>query len=630
MKKHTGHELIENVSRSPEKTVNIEAAATSQPLSPQPPPAQPPHPRVPRKKPKKRHHALRNISIAIILIAISATFAFWYYYPGTQTSDVKAARVIYFDSPVSESDYRFDKDSLLLSYDFVRNNFDPTIYWEPAIDKVVVTTTDKVIEMDTGQLTAHINSNPVEIDIPVNVYENKPFLPIDFLAPVYHIAITTLPSGVTVIEDLRKPELIMTTKVKAFFDEIPLLEKIRIPEDTPFLRDRPSVRSPRIKEMLPGDTLVVIGEEDNWYKVRTKEGRFGFIRKSHVVYKELITPAQAMDLKEPEEKQRIPWRPLGGKINMTWDYMSKPKNDMSGYKTIPGLNVISPTWFRMTDAQGNIENLASVPYMDWARKEGLQVWALFSNNFDPDITTPMLRSFEIRRKVIDQLLVLAELYDFTGINIDFENIYLADKDFLSQFIRELTPYMHEQNLTVSIDVTVRSTNPNWSMVYDREAIGKVVDYMAVMTYDEHWSTSPEAGSVASLPWVRDGIKRIMEQVPNDKLLLGVPFYTRLWKEVSETDGKVKISSSAITIPAAARLLGTKNLAASPDEATGQNYCSYIEDDVTYKIWIEDEYSMRQRVRLVKEYDLPGIASWRKGFESDAIWEAIKEELNSMP
>lgn len=512
----------------------------------------------------------------------------------------------------------------MLSFDFVKANFDSTIYGEPAINKIIVTTADKVIEMNTAQLTAYINSHPVPIDVPMTIYEGRQFLPIDFLAPVYGIVIKALPSGITVIEDRKKPELIMSVKVEPYFKGMSIFENIHILDEIPFLREKPSFRSPRIKEMNSGDDLVVIGEENNWYKVRIKEGLIGFIKKNHVVFKEIIPPEPA------KENLRIPWRPLGGKINLTWDYMSKTKTDMSRYKTIPGLNVISPTWFSMTDGDGNIENLASIPYMNWARSEGLQVWALFSNSYDPLITSPMLRSFEIRKKVIVQLLVFAELYGFNGINIDFENIDYDDRDYFSQFIRELTPYMHEQNITVSIDVTVRSTNPNWSMVYDREAIGKVVDYMAVMTYDEHWGSSPEAGSVASLPWVKDGVERILEQVPNEKLLLGVPFYTRLWKETPNADGTVEISSSAITIPATADLIETKGLVPKPDESTGQNYCAYTEAGVTYKIWIEDDYSMRQRISLVKEYDLPGVASWRKGYETETIWETIKEELTRMP
>ncbi|MHB1485574.1 MAG: glycosyl hydrolase family 18 protein [Saccharofermentanales bacterium] len=577
-----------------------------------------------RQKSRRKHRAIFVISGIAFILIIAASLVIWYYYPGTRQSDTIGPEVIYSDTPVAVKDYRSDNGSLLLSFDFIKTNFDPTIYWEPAISKVIVTTADKVIEMKTGQLTAYINSNPVEIDIPVTVSDGNAFLPIDFLAPLYKVTIKQLPSGVIIIEDLKKPALVMTLRVKSYFSEIPLLDKIHIPEDVPFLRERPSVRSPRIMEMYTGDEIVVVGEENNWYKVRTGEGRLGFIRKSHVVFKEIIPPV------EVAEKPRIPWRPLGGKINLTWDYMSRAKTDMSAYKPIPGLNVISPTWFKMTDGEGNIENIASLPYMEWARQEGLQVWALFSNSFDPEITTTMLRSFETRKKVINQLLVLSELYGFTGINIDFENIDFGDRDYFSQFMRELAPYMHEQNLTVSIDVTVRSTNPNWSMCYDREAIGKVVDYMAVMTYDEHWSTSPEAGSVASLPWVKDGIERIIEQVPSEKLLLGVPFYARLWKETPNSDGTVKVSSSAITIPACANLLKTKNLTATLDADSGQNYCSYVENGITYKIWLEDEFSMRQRVRIVNEYGLPGVASWRKGFDTPGIWEAIKDELQRMP
>ncbi|MHB8961900.1 MAG: glycosyl hydrolase family 18 protein, partial [Saccharofermentanales bacterium] len=252
------------------------------------------------------------------------------------------------------------------------------------------------------------------------------------------------------------------------------------------------------------------------------------------------------------------------------------------------------------------------------------------NSFDPDITRAVIRDYDKRYKVISQLLILAELLDIDGINIDFEDVYYEDSAYLTQFVRELTIMLHEQDLTVSMDVTIRSSNPNWSMVFDRPELAKVLDYMAVMTYDEHWASSPKAGSVSSIPWVRSSLERILEQIPKHKLLLGVPFYTRLWEEAPQTDGTVKVSSKAYSMNGIRNILESKEAVMLYDEAAGQNYATYTEDGKVYKTWLEDEASMRQRIGIMREYGLAGVASWRRGFEDAEIWDIIKEEIESRP
>lgn len=211
-----------------------------------------------------------------------------------------------------------------------------------------------------------------------------------------------------------------------------------------------------------------------------------------------------------------------------------------------GLQVVSPTWFHL-QKDGLVKNVADKKYVEWAHKKGYQVWGLFSNSFDAKLTNSMLNDPKLRIKVIKQLLSYVELYQLDGINVDFENVYLKDKEELVQFLRELTPLLHEKGRTVSIDVTVKSLSENWSMFYDRKKIGEIVDYVMLMAYDEHWATSPKAGSVASIPWVEKGIKGILEEVPNDKLILGVPFYTRLWKEEIDETGNKKVTSKTFTM-----------------------------------------------------------------------------------
>jgi spore germination protein YaaH len=247
------------------------------------------------------------------------------------------------------------------------------------------------------------------------------------------------------------------------------------------------------------------------------------------------------------------------------------------------------------------------------------------NGSDPDVTNGFLNNTDIREKIIQQLLIYAKLYKLDGINIDFENIYLKDKGMLTQFMRELTPLLKEQGLIVSIDVTFRSSSENWSMCYDRKALAGIVDYMAVMAYDQHWAASPVAGSVAELDWVESNLIRILEEVPNEKVLLGLPFYTRVWKE-EVVDGKVKVSSTAVSMGAVEKILSEKKPEVIWDENSGQHYVEYKVGKVTNKIWIEDSKSINLKTSLVHKYDLAGAASWRKGFEAENIWVVLQDTL----
>ena len=253
--------------------------------------------------------------------------------------------------------------------------------------------------------------------------------------------------------------------------------------------------------------------------------------------------------------------------------------------------------------------------------------ALFSNGFDPELTHQMLSSSEQRMDVIKQLLSYVDLYQLDGINIDFENVNIEDKELLVQFVRELTPLMHEKDRIVSMDVTFISLSENWSMFYDREELSAIVDYIMVMAYDEHWANSPKAGSVASLPWVEEGVQRILQEVPNDKLILGLPFYTRLWIEETNENGEIKVSSKTLSMEKAEEWIKEKGASVIVDEKSGQNYVEVKEDKTIYKIWLEDKFSIDKRIELMKKYRLAGVAAWRRGFETEEVWESIHEKIN---
>ncbi len=557
------------------------------------------------------------LTLAVVLV----TIFYWLYEPGTNWSDDEIPEVVLNDTPFKESDYVLPGGALYVRYEAVKEYIDPSIFYDSEDSRVVVTTADKVIDMDTKLLTININYQDVLIDTPLYIHNEEPYVSMDFLSPIYDFKIEYLPSGIVVLDDFNKAVLSgSVNKSKSLIPDIFLMADAYFNEGV-FLREEPVHSSLRIKELKEGDKFSIYSETDGWYKIRTNEGILGYINKNNTTLEGISENVREEKFFSP------PWRPVGEKINLTWDPMYFTRQDMSEYSTIPGLNVISPTWFHIADAEGNITNYGSKAYVDWAHSEGLQIWALFSNNFDPDMTSVILRNFELRKKVITQIMVLSELLEIDGINIDFEDVHYDDQEYLTQFVREITPMLRELGLTVSMDVTIRSLSPNWSMVYDRPELAKVLDYMAVMTYDEHWASSPVSGSVASLPWVRTGLERILEQIPPHKLLLGVPFYSRVWEEETLESGEIRVRSSAHSMNGIKAIIEENRAEIVFDETTGQNYAEYEKDGKKYRIWIEDEISMRSRIKMVHEFNLAGVASWSRGFEEPHIWDVILEELS---
>ncbi len=313
----------------------------------------------------------------------------------------------------------------------------------------------------------------------------------------------------------------------------------------------------------------------------------------------------------------------GKKINLTWHYIGGSTPDMSKVKKISGLNVISPTWFTLVNEKGDLEDRGSISYVNWAHKNGYEVWALADNQFNSDLTNKLLSNAGARAKFIKNLIGCAKKYGLDGINIDFENMYTKDKNAFTQFIKELSKQTKANNLILSADVSIIAVNSNWSESFDRAALSKTVDYMALMTYDQHWGGSPVSGSVAQLSWVEQSLNRVLAEVPKEKLLLGVPFYTRLWKEeYIKGASKPVVTSKAISMSEAESTIIENKAEKTWDAVSGQYYATYKKGNATYKIWLEDEKSISLKAELVNKYGLAGIASWKYGLEKAVVWDAI--------
>ena len=316
------------------------------------------------------------------------------------------------------------------------------------------------------------------------------------------------------------------------------------------------------------------------------------------------------------------------KINLAWHYLSQSTPDMSDTMKINGLNVISPTWFTLSSGDGNIKSIADVRYSNWAHKNNYQVWGLVTNDFDQEMTNKMLSNPVARKKAVDMLIQYAKDYKLDGINVDFENMYTKDRALFTQFVKELYQKTKTMGITLSVDVTVIIKYSNWSECYDRKALAQVSDYVALMAYDQYWAGSPVSGSVSQLKWVEDHLKKVLQEVPKEKLLLGMPFYTRVWKEEYDANNKLVVTSKAVSMEYAEQQVAENYGTKTWDAVSGQYFATYQKGGATYKIWLEDARSIKLRVELANKYNLAGVASWKLGMEKQGIWEVIATALGT--
>lgn len=312
-----------------------------------------------------------------------------------------------------------------------------------------------------------------------------------------------------------------------------------------------------------------------------------------------------------------------GGITLVWDQISNTSaNNLESKKQpIQGLDVLSPTWFAIYNNSGDITDKGSLEYVTWAKKQGYQLWGLVTNSFDSVITHNALSNKETRTKIINTLCELSEKYSLDGINIDFESVAKEDGDYYLQFIKEATPIFKSKGLIVSVDMYIPKP---WTDHYHMEEVGKIVDYVIIMAYDEHYSTSKESGSTASISWVDSAMADAVKLVDNNKLIMGVPFYTRVWSEETQKDGTLKVTSKSLTMNEAYNLLTSNNAELIWLEDAGQFYGQYVENGIVKKIWLEDENSIEERMKISRKYDVAGIACWKRGHEKEGVWDIINK------
>lgn len=396
------------------------------------------------------------------------------------------------------------------------------------------------------------------------------------------------------------------------------VEQATVQSDTAQVRQKGGIKSLILADVQKGDTLLYLENLDNWCKVMTADGYTGYIQTEDISEPEAIEARTA----KKDSYERIT---RDHKINLVWHQStSTESNDAMAEMTaeMTGVNVISPTWFSVTDETGTISSLASADYVKLAHDAGREVWGLIDNFNEAFDETTDLAYASVRSRIIEQLLAEAASCGMDGINVDFENLKEAGIPHYLQFLRELTSAAHAQNLVVSVDTPVPQA---YTMYYQRGEQARFVDYMIVMAYDEHFAGSEEAGSVSSLPFVQQAVEEMTRVMPADQVICGIPFYTRVW---TEKFGQSAITSEVLGMDGAKNYAKENQMTETWDASLGQNVATVETSDARYTIWMEDEQSMEEKLKVIQSADLAGVAEWKLGFERADVWSLISKYIET--
>ena len=501
-----------------------------------------------------------------------------------------------------KKDVYIENDIIYLSESDVANFFDKYIYLDENENKIITTYEKKIAEIGFDENVININGSDKDIYANAIQKDGENYLPVSEMTDVYNVEIQNIPE----------------TKVVTM-DSLDREQKRAIINKDTAVKSSTNFISRTVDRVNKGDAVIVVSNDGKYSKIRTANGKVGIIKSNRLENE--FTVRENME----EEKQ------IEGKVNLTWDYFSEYGSapDRSG-ATIEGINVVSPAFFYINENGELEENIGNSgkEYIKWAHNNGYKVWPMVSNAYAAkeslDINSNIMKNYENRKELIESIVEKCVKYDLDGINIDFENMYAEDKDLYSRFIIELTPRLKEIGMVTSVDVTAPDGGETWSMCFDRHVIGDVADYIIFMAYDQNGISSNKPGTTAGYNWVKLNLVKFLqtEEIEPERLILAVPFYTRVW--TTNSSGEI-VSKNTISMKDIDNIIpeGTNK---TWDDELKQNYVEYMDGNNKKQIWIEDIDSLKAKISLIKENNLAGVASWQKDMETEEVWQMFKTEL----
>ena len=492
-----------------------------------------------------------------------------------------------------------ENNTIYLSQSDIENFFDKHIYKEDETNEIITTYGKKIAAIGFEKNSININGSDKEIYAHAIEKDGQVYLPISEMKDVYDVE----------IRNIEKTKVVTMDSLDREQKKAIVTSNLSVKSSTNFL-------TKTVDRIKKGDSVIIISSDKGYTKIRTEKGKIGYIKSKKVANE--ITVREEMK----EEKQ------IEGKVNLVWDYYSNVGSapDRSG-TSIDGVNVVAPAFFYLDD-DGNLkDNIGEKGenYINWAHDNGYKVWPMVSNaEAGLTLTSEIMNSYAKRQKLIEDIVDKCVEYKLDGINVDFENMKQEDKDLYSRFIIELTPRLKEMGLVTSVDVTAPDGGETWSMCFDRHVIGDVADYIIFMAYDEYGVSSTKPGTTAGYDWVKLSLNKFLqtEEIESNKIILGIPFYTRVWT----TDPSGKSTSKTVSMKKTESVIpdGTQK---QWNDDLKQNYVEYTDGNNKKQIWIEDIDSIKSKISLITENNLGGVASWQKDMELDEIWSVLKEEIN---
>lgn len=510
---------------------------------------------------------------------------------------------------VAETKGLYIDNTAYVDYDTVVSHFNKRFYWDENENIMLYTTASQVIKAEVGSKAYYVNKSKTEVDYQIiKVIDDVAYIAVDYIELFSNVTSEWYqnPNRLVFIYQWDKKEQASTVK-----------------KDT-VIRENATIKSSIVCDVKKGDELLYVSEDEesmkNFQKVVTKDGVIGYVLQKR------LKEAYDVVRESTFEEEKYPSISKDYKINMVWHQVTNQDANNSLLNLLDatkGVTTISPTWFSLADNNGTITSLASETYVNRAHGAGVEVWALCDDFNTENVSTYELLSYTSRReKLENELIASAIKYNLDGLNIDFEHIGSKTATHFIQFIRELSVKCRSNGIVLSID----NYAPGYTGYYDREEQGIVADYVVTMAYDEHTSGSEESGSVSSIGYFTDAITNTLKEVPAEKTIIGIPFYTRLWKEV--TDGEqVNITSEAYGMTNGANVLKDYEVKPSWDKTTGQNYGEFEANGANYRMWLEDAKSIEVKMEAVDKAEVAGIAGWKLGLESSDVWDVIIKYVN---
>lgn len=567
---------------------------------------------MPKRAKREEKKVKTKVLYKLIVVAIFVALAFFIlkYAPNYVNTDITdKANLVINNSNVTgdlKKDVIIENGVIYISMEDISNFFDPYIYYDEKYNQIITTSDNQVTSMVVGGNTMINNGSSVSTSGTILQRNDTYYIPFSSFKDTYNVEISYIEETNTITVDSKDRKYVVADSKK---------------ENS--VKAYPTVFSRTVDKLEEKETVTVVQNDENknnvidgWVEIRTDIGKIGYVKEDALV-NELAT-------RESIEKKKQ----IKGKISMAWDYYYEYSSvpDRTG-TDIQGVNVMSPTFFTLVDeGRGKVSDNAGEEgkeYVKWAHSNGYMVWPSISNNSYIETTSEIMKDYNLRHDLIENIISLIMEYDLDGINIDFEYMHDEDKDLFSRFIIELKPRLNEIGKVLSVDVTAPDGSEEWSLCFDRHIIGDVADYIVFMAYDQNGDSSAVPGTNAGYDWVKVNIDKFLgqEEVEAEKIILGMPFYTRVWKE---SNGKIeeiwKVDMKALDemIPESAQKIW--------DDDLKQYYVEYVENGLTNKIWIEDEESIEAKLSLITEYNLAGAAYWAKDREPESIWQVISETL----